>query len=325
MANPNLGTIAATTIKNYRSTFADNLTNHNVVLATLRSKGFIREDEGGTSIVETLLYGSNSTVKSFSKYDLLDVTPQEGIDAAEYLWKQLAGAVTISGKEEFENKSRARIINLLEAKMTQLDISFQEEVGRQICGDGTGNGSKDITGLQLAVEEGTAWSVYGAIDSNLYAFWRNNFLNFTGTYTSFGTAHGKSVQGMAALRTMYNNVSRKNEKPDLILTTQDVYELYEAHAEGDKLRMTSTKVADMGFTNILFKDVPIVWDENVPSGYAWFLNNDYLRFVVGKGKNFVHTPFVTPHNQDAKSSQVLLYCNITCANRKRQGLISNLA
>jgi len=326
MPNPDFDTIASTTLKNYRGVLADNLTSHQVLLQQLKEKGFIREDEGGTSIVETLLYGQNSTVKSYAGYDLLDVTPQTGITAAEFLWKHIAGSVVISGQEEFENKGKSRIINLLEAKMTQLDISIRQVVNAMIFGDGTGNGGKDITGLDLAVEDGAAWSTYGGIDSSLAAnaFWRNQYINFTGAgNTSFGTASGASVEGMNVMRNLYNSCSRGKTKPTLILTTQLLFEAYEKHGEGSKLETMSTKLLEMGFQNLLFKGTPIVWDEDVPSQVMVMLNSDFLKFVVGKGRNFITTPFVRPKDQEAKVAQVLLYANITLANRARQGRISN--
>lgn len=327
MAVPNLGTIAATTIRNYRPTLADNLSTHSVVLAVLRKHGFVREDAGGTAIQEPLLYGSNTTVKSYYKYEPFDLTPQEGIDAADYTWKQIGGTVSISGREEFENQGKARIVNLLEAKLTQLDISFREAVNAMIIGDGTGNGGKDITGLQAAVEEGTAWSIYGSIDSNVHTWWRNYFLDFTGTYTSFDTADGESVEGMTALRLSHSTVVRKMEKPAVALTTREIYNLYEKHGEGSKLRVMQSDKAllDMGFENLMFRNTVLTYDEDVPAGYLWWLNPQYMKFVIGKGRNFKVGDFEESREQEAKSAKIILYAQLTLSNRARQGLITNFA
>jgi hypothetical protein len=325
MAFPNVGTLFATVIKNYRRTLADNLSTHSVVLALLRKYGFIREDSGGTSIVESLLYGSNTTVKSFYKYEPFDLTPQEGIDQAEFPWKQIGGTVSISGLEEFQNQGPSRIINLLEAKLTQLDISFREAVNAQILSDGTGNSGKDITGLQAAVEDGSAWSIYGSIDSNVYTWWRNYYLNFSGTYTSFDTADGTSVEGMTVLRNAHSQVMRKMEKPGLSLTSRELYNEYEKHAEGDKMRIVTydAKLADMGFENLKFRGTVIAYDDDCPAGYWWFLNPQYLKFVIGKGRNFKVGEFEESREQEAKSAKIILYCQLTCSNRARQGLITN--
>lgn len=325
MAVPQWGSLVATTIKNYRPTLADNLSRHSVILALLKRHGFIREDEGGTSIMEPLLYGSNTTVKSYYKYEPFDLTPQDGMDAAEFPWKQIGGTVSIAGLEEFMNQGKQRMINLLEGRLTQLDISFREEVNRQLVSDGTGNGGKDITGLAASVEEGTAWSIYGGIDSNTWTFWRNYFLDFNGTYTTFDTADGDSVQGMTAIRNAVSQVIRKQEMPGLILTTRELYNEYEKYGEGSKLRvMQSDKgLLDMGFENLKFKGTVIAYDEDVPAGYMWFLNPQYLKFVIGKGRNFKVGDFQEGREQDAKSAKIILYAQLTCANRARQGLITD--
>ena len=316
-ANPSFDALVSTTLKNYRKTLSDNITNQQALWYQMKQKGFVREDEGGTSIVEPLLTGTNSTVATFSGYDIIDTTPQEGISAAEFNWKQIAGSVSISGEEEFKNSgSKVRILSLLESKLTQLEESMKLFLNEQLFGDGTGNSGKDITGLQLAVEDGAVWSTYGGIDSSLAAnsFWRNQW---TGSVGSF------AANGVDTWRTLYNSASRSSSKPTLIVTTQNVFEAYEKSLSVNE-RFTDTKMGDAGFQNLLYKATPIVFDEDCPAGYTYFLNVDFLRFVVGKGRNFVSTPFQKPENQEAKVSQVILYGSLTCNNRARQAVATGI-
>jgi hypothetical protein len=313
-ANPNFSTLVSTTLKNYRKQLADNVTGHQALFWMLKEKGFYEERDGGETLVEPLMTGLNSTVASYDGYDILDTTPQEGISSAEFAWKQIAGSVSLSGREEFQNSgSKTKIVSLLESKVRQLEISMQLEVNEQLFGDGTGNGSKDLTGINIAVEEGTAWSTYGGIDSNTYTFWRN-------TWTAAG-----SVLTLADMRSVFNSASRGNSRPKLILTTQEIYEQYEALlVANNDITRTDTKMGDAGFQNLLFKQVPLVFDEDVPTGVMLFLNPEFMKFVVGKGRNFVTTPFMKPENQDAKVSQVLLYANLLMNNRARQGRLDDI-
>lgn len=316
-ANPSFDALVTTTLKNYRKTLADNITAHEALWFQMKQKGFIREDEGGTSIVEPLLTGTNSTVKSFSGYDIIDTTPQEGISAAEFSWKQIAGSVSISGEEEFKNSgSKTRILSLLEAKLTQLELSMKLFLNEQLFADGTGNGGKDITGLALAVEDGAAWSTYGGIDSSLAAnaFWRNQWAGSVGSF---------AANGVDKWRTLYNSASRGASKPTLIVTTQAIFEAYEKSLAVNE-RFTDTKMGDAGFQNLLYKATPIVFDDDTTAGYTYFLNADFLRFVIGRGRNFVSTPFQKPENQEAKVSQVILYGNLTCNNRARQAVATGI-
>lgn len=279
----------------------------------LKKDGFWQTRDGGTSIVEPLLHGENSTVRSFSGYDLIDVTPQTGISAAEYNWKQVAGTVSISGEEEFKNGgSRTRIINLLDSKIRQLEMSMKLDINEQLFGDGTGNGGKDITGLQAAVENGAAWSTYGGIDSDAYTFWRNQYIAEAGALD------------IASMRTLFNSTSRGNSKPKLIITTQNAYEAYEVLAATDNDKNTDLKLGDAGFQNLLYKGTPVVFDEDCPAQTMYFLNPEFMKFVVGKGRDFVTSPFMKPINQEARVSQVIVYCQLLLNNRARQGVLTGI-
>ena len=325
--NSSFTTFLTSTLQKYRRTLQENLMGQQALFWQLKQRGFVTEEKGGRSIVVPLMYGTNDTVSSYQGYDLLDVTPQAGITAAEYDWKYIAGSVTISGQEEFENSGdKERIFNLLEAKIKQLEISMKLELNEQLFAVGTGNGGKDLTGLNLAVQDGTSWSTYGGIDSSVTAnsWWRNQWVDFDALNTDFDTASGSSsVQGMDAMRAMFNDCTVSNEKPSLIVTTSDLYERYEGYVEGTKLRTQNTKMADAGFLNIEFKGVPIIFDEDMDTDEMLFLNSDYLKFVIGKGRNFTSTPFVKPENQDAKVSHVLFTGNIVTSKRDVHGRITD--
>lgn len=342
MANPNFDTLVSTTLKNYRRLLADNITAHQILWFMLKEKGFIKEEEGGTNIVEPLMIGRNTTVRSYSGYDIIDTTPQEGLSAAEYDWKQIAGSVTISGREEFINSgSKTRILNLLEAKIQQLQMSMMLEVNRQLQADGTGNGGKDLTGLAVAVEDGTAWSTYGGIDSNAFPYWRNQWIGgVTIVDTAAAPLTSSTSAGISALtdamRTLYNSASRGKVKPTIIISTQALYEAYEKGLTVNE-RYLDMKLGDAGFINLMFKQTPWVFDEDMPNNNVYpplgtdltgqelvMLNSDFMRFVLGKGKNFVVTDFQKPENQDAKVSQVLFYGNLTINNRARQARLSGV-
>lgn len=313
---------------------------HQVVWYQLKERGFVREDEGGTSIVEPLLVGRNTTVKSYAGYDIIDTAPQQGITAAEYNWKQVAGSVSISGEEEFKNSgSKTKVISLLQSKITQLELSMMLEMNRQLQADGTGNGGKDITGLALAVEDGAAWSTYGGIDSNAFTYWRNQWVDYNATYgiLDLGAGITTSLKNLIrAMTNIYNSAMRGKVRPTVIITDQMMYEAYEQALQltsSNYRIMIDTKMADAGFMNLLFKETPVTFDEDMPNASIvtnsdnhemLFLNVDFMKFVIGRGKNFVVTDMMRPENQDAKVSQIIVYGNLTINNRARQGRISNI-
>lgn len=208
------------------------------------------------------------------------------------------------------------------------------EINRQLQADGTGNGGKDITGLALAVEDGTAWSTYGGIDSNAFLYWRNQWLN-SAAVIDVGTNVGANALLGDMIR-IYNSCMRGKVRPTVIVTDQLVFETYERSMQqtSNNYRVQiDTKMADAGFMNLLFKETPVVFDEDMPGaslgldsdGHEMlFLNADFMKFVIGKGKNFVVTDMQRPENQDAKVSQIILYGNLTVNNRARQGRITSI-
>jgi hypothetical protein len=326
VANTNFDHILTTTFERVRAVLADNLTTHSVVLAAIRMAGGVRIEPGGAFIRENLLYGSNPTVKSYQGLEVFDTAEAEGISAARFDWKQLGGTVVIPNIELFQNSGKAQIKSILQSRLEQLDITFRETVDDQLLADGTGNGGKDLGGLDLLVEDGTAWGTGGNIDSSTWTFWRNQFLDFDGTYTSFSTAAQGSVEGMIALRVVRDLCRRKKDLPNLILSGATLKQAYEHYMEGTHVRIRhDSRLADLGFPNIEFDGIPWVYDASVADDDLWMLNTNHLHFVIGEGHNFKVDPFQTPVDQDGRVAKMTLYANMTTSNRARQGRIIDFA
>lgn len=306
--NSNFDSLLATTLANYRDQLTDNVFTARPLTYHLMDKGRIRMLDGGTKIVEPLIYGQNSTVGSYSGYDTISLTAQEGISAAEFEWKQYAASIAISGIEEAKNNGDAAILNLLEAKVMQAEESMREGFNTMFFGDGTGNSGKDWNGLGNLVEaSGTVGGINRATSGN--EFWRSYEENTSGALT------------LAQMNTAYNSVSVGTDHPDLVLTTQTLYEKYESLLQ-PQLRYTDTKTADAGFQNLLFKAAPVTYDTGCTSGVMYFLNSKYLTLVGHSGKWFSQTEFVRPENLDAKYALIMCYGNLTVRNAKKQGKLT---
>jgi len=301
-----LQTLLATTVANYRKTLTDNVFNARPLTYFLMDKGRIRMLNGGTNIVEPLIYGENSTVASYSGYDTISLTPQSGITAAEFDWKQYAASVAISGIEEAKNNGEQAMVNLLEAKIMQAEESMKEGFNAMFFGDGTGNSGKDWNGLGNLIESGNS---VGGINSSTETWWRSYEENTV------------AALSLAQMTTAYNTASVGNDHPDMILGTQTLFEKYESLLQ-PQLRYTDTKTADAGFQNLLFKAAPVAYDVDCPAGNMYFLNSKYITLVGHSDKWFEVTPFIRPENLDARYSLIMCYGNLTIRNRKRQGKLT---
>lgn len=115
--------------------------------------------------------------------------------------------------------------------------------------------------------------------------------------------------------------------PDMILSSQEVLNIYEM-SQAPLERYTDRKLADAGFRNIEFSGIPMMLDYGIStalsdSGTAvplYMLNTKYLRWRVWA--DFEQTPFFRPHNQAARTSQILLMAQLTCRNRQKQLVIA---
>ena len=307
--NANFDALLSTTLANYRAQLTDNVFTARPLTYFLMDKGRIRMVDGGTKIVEPLIYGQNGTVASYSGYDTISLTAQDGMSAAEFDWKQYAASIAISGIEEAKNNGEAAIINLLEAKIMQAEESMREGFNQMFFGDGTGNSGKNWNGLGNLVESGNTVGGINSANGQGNDFWRSYEENTAGALT------------LAQMATAYNSVSVGNDHPDMILTTQTLFEKYEALLQ-PQLRYTDTKTADAGFQNLLFKAAPVTYDVHCTAGVVYFLNSKYLTLVGHSGKWFQQTDFVRPENLDARYALIMCYGNLTCRNRAKQGKLT---
>jgi len=306
--NPDFNALLSTTLQNYRPQLVDNIFTARVLLDHLNSRGRVVVEEGGTQIIEPLVYAQNDTVGSYSGYDAIDLTPQDGISAAEYDWKQMAASIAISGIEEAKNRGTEAIIKLLNAKVMQAEESIKESLNDMLFADGTGNNGKDFNGLGNII--GTTNTV-GGIDGNTNTWWRSTVDSTPGALT---------LLQMAAA---FNSASRGNDHPDLIVTTQTLFEKYESLLV-QNIRYQDTTKANNGFMNLMFKQAPVVFDVSCTSGVMFFTNSKYLKLTGLSNHWFETTEFQkgTVAGVDARYALILAFGELTCSNRARQAKLT---
>ena len=284
----------------------------------LNKKGGIKKrDDGGLKMLVALATAANTTVMAYSGYDVLDVSPQTGLTAAEFEMKGYNGSVTISGEDELKNAGEAQVSDLLEAKWDQLRRSFRDKLNEHAYLDGVGTGGetgKVITGLALMVDSA---GTYGNIDRATNTWW-----------SAQETAVGGPLQidGSTGMRRMYNDCGRGQGAmtPDGILTTQAIFEAYE-QSMAPYLRYTVTGEANAVFESdtLKFRKAPMLWDEECQSGIMYFLNSEVLQLRVRK--DMTVTPFQTPANQDAKIAHIRFWAQLIATDCQRLGKLTGIS
>ena len=314
--NINWGQLLSTTLINYQPTLFDNIFMSSPLLFHLRKTQKLQT--GGESILVRLEYGENPNVLFYSGMQLLAMDTGEEITSVQFNWKNLAGSVVMAGDEMRKNAGKHRMINLLESKIQNCENTIIKKLNAVLYGDGTSYNGKAFLGLTAIVSD---TGTLAGIDRSVHSWWQANVVN-----SSSRTWGGSSDTAHLVMRNMYNRCSKgtKRESPNLIVTTQDLYELYEGSL-APNLRYTNVELADAGFIAIEFKKTPMVWDQECVAKEMLFLNTNYVFLIMDTQANFTPTPWQSPYNQDGIGNHILTTGNLIVNQSRKLGKLTNLS
>lgn len=321
MASPNLSEIVTTTMYNRSKKLADNVTENNALLMRLERKNKRRTFSGGRKIVQEIEYGENSTFGWYSGYDPLNISPSDVFTAAEYDIKQASVAVSISGLEELQNSGEEQMIDLLESRIMNAEKTMKNKMSEAVYGDGTAAGGKAIGGLQLLVSDAGTGTV-GGINSTTWDFWQN--YNFGAVADGGGAASTANILGY--MNTIWLNLVRGTDKPDMIVADNNYYKLY-WEALQPQQRFTSSEMAQAGFESLKYMSADVVFDGGMggsaPANHMYFLNTDYIYLRPHSKRQYVPlSPDRFSTNQDAMVKLIGWAGNMTTSGRKFSGVLT---
>jgi hypothetical protein len=317
MVSPNstFTEIVTTTLREHPSEVADNVSNHNALYSLLKKKGQIKKLDGGYEIVRPLDYAENSTYQRYSGFDPLNISASDVLTAAKYDWMQAAIHVVASGRELRMNSGHNKIVDLAKARLKNAMRTAANNMSVDIYGSGAL--TNQIGGLgALITSDGTG--TVGGIVSGTYTWWKNSFLEITGT----GTWSKSTIKGF--MNTLWLSCVRGTDKPDMIVSTNDFYSAYWEGLQ-DLQRFTSNDPAKAGygFDHVLYNGIPVVHDLNTnftsTGETMYFINSEYLEMVVHDDANWTQFDDKVSVNQDGVVIPLLFMGNLVCSNRARQG------
>lgn len=306
----NVTSLISTTLSTYGKTLADNIHKAIPLLAWLSQKKKVTE-EGGATIVRSVVYGSNSTASFYASDDVLDTTIQDNFTAAQYQWRQAAASIVVTGRIELQNAGRAQVIDYAKAQIDNAIASIKEEVDIKMFA--AAQAGANITPLPAIVA--SSGSV-GDINGTTNSWWQS-------TATSSGSF---AARGLSDLRTAWNNVAVRLPAggPDIIISDQTGYEAYEATLT-PAVRYSDTNMGDLGFSNLKYKEAVWTWDPNCNSGYIYLLNSKALELVQHSARLFTMSDWVKPANQDLKVAQVFWAGELTTNNRRKLAVLTGVS
>jgi hypothetical protein len=317
MASPNstFTELVSTTFRKHRKEIKDNLSTRNALLKYMTKRGNTRKVDGGLTIVTPLDYAENSTYQRYSDWDALNINASDVISAAEYQWRQIALNVVASGRELRINSGDSAIINLAKGKIKNAIRTFNNNFSSDLYS--AGSLTNQINGLQALIADTNTNSV-GGIDANTWAFWRNTVYDFSDASV---TASATTME--ASMLDLWLDLDRgPDDQPDLIVMDNNYYQFYEGSQVSLKRYSDQTK-ADGGFVTLKYKNADVLFDGNsgISANHAYFINTNYLELVVHQDADLEIMDEMRPVNQDGSVTPILWMGNLTCSNRKQQGVM----
>lgn len=329
MASPNLSDIISTTIQSRSGVLADSVTKNNALLMKLKERGNVKPFSGGNVILQELMYNDASTLNagSYSGYDVIDITPNSPISAAQFDMKQYAAAVSISGFEMLQNSGKEQIIDMLEGRIQVAEAQLMNQISAGVYSDGTGNGGKDITGLAAAVSITPTSGTYGGINRATWSFWQN--VKFDATTDGGAAATSANIQSY--MNRVAVQLVRGTDRPDMIVAGNDYYRLFLESLQSIQ-RITSESSAAAGFTSIKYMGAGLNCDVFLDGGIGgqlatdrmYFLNTKYIFLRPHRDRNFVPIGGDRQSvNQDAIVKLIGWAGNLTCSGAQFNGVLDD--
>lgn len=320
MASPNatFTEMVTTTHRNHPARLADNVSNHNGLLSRLKKRGKIRTENGGYELVEPLEYSENGTYQRYDGYDALDVSASDVLSAAKYDWVNVAIHVTANGPEIRKNSGEEAMMKLVKSRVSNAYHTAANQFSTDLYSDGSA--TNQLGGLAHIIQTAGTGTV-GGINSTTYTFWQNQVQEMTGTDTY------ASIK--ADMNRLWLKCVRGADRPDLLVSTHDLYIAYESTLQ-DQQRYSTSEMASAGFESLKYKSSDLIFDDNdtnftTTGEKMYFVNTNYLYLVQHAAAKWTEDSEKVPVNQDAVVIPIYWMGQLVCRNRALQGVMIDAA
>jgi len=298
----------------------DNILNGNFGLMRFLSNS--RPWPGGDQVILPIKIVKSTSGGSYAGLDTLSTAQTSDRIMASVDPRQQYQSIVISGIQQAVNQGDGRVLDLLAVEMESKAADMKDTMGDGFYSNGTGNSSKDITGLIAAVDDSTNVVTYEGISRTTYTAWRS-------TYTSDATVT------LPDFATDFNAAKVGAEDPTLILSTPAIFNIYEALMDQDVRysltftgydqiygtgmpRKSGALAQGQGFNSLYFRGIPFVADEKCTTGRMYTLNEKHIFFHTFRSHpkhkaqkhGFFWTGMKEPVNQDGEVGQLLWYGNL---------------
>jgi len=300
----------------------DNILDATVITAALKERGCFKTQVGGRYIERTIKYGKESA-SAVAKGDTLPSGETELETAALWKWKYIVSHAQRSVFDDQVNSGPSRIKSLVETRLTAardaLTERMETDFTRAISSTAETT-DKTVQGLNEMIPPyaSRASNTYGGI-ARSNTWWVPNYKSMTAN---------PEVNLLSDMKNLFNTCSKGLQAPNLIITDQTWFELYEDFAleVSQIVKDESTHLADLGYQVLRFKGKPMVWTDSVRtlnSGTYYsqmlFLNTDFIEVVYDPNLYFAMGNWKDIPLQGERIAHILSAMNVTSTQLRRHG------
>jgi hypothetical protein len=311
--------IYATTFNQKLPEIIDNVYNSNPFLGILNMEERILLD-GGRRIEQGIVYGKLNG-GSYGRGDTFNTARVNTKTAFIGDWKLHYTNITIDGMDDLQNAGAMAAFDSADLKAQECELTLKDNIGNELFGNGGNNGGKALDGLEGWVDDGTnfatQWGITRGTDPVGLAV--KAYYDATGGSTT-----------IPVLQTAYGAVTIENEKPNLLVTTQRIWnglmnrvqplQRYPSGPGFDEL-------ARIGFDAIKYQRAAVVVDSHVQrvspdtaseTGRIYGLNTRFIKLIVHQSRNAVLRGWMPTSNKDERINQVLWAGNLVVGGPRFQ-------
>lgn len=349
--------VTSITYNDIMPSIVDFVNNSNIFTARMTSNP---KNWKGVTEDQPITIANSTTGGSFDGLDEFNTAATNNTRTMQWYVKAYEQSIVIPGIEKAVNGAGDKqVLSLVATKLDEGKNSLANAIGDLLYGYGIG---KDIEGLGLITDNGTATSSYGGIS-------RAELPSINGDVTA---ASGGNFN-FGLLSSTFDNVSAagsEQESPTIALTTKAIWSMFETIL-GNKINVsynptaingynrvsgktpagTSVPATELkgaaGFNALNFRGKPVVADDKATAGCWFWLNENYLEFrrllspdlksvdmanqVTEGVYDDIKQPsflqlrdFMSPVNQLGDIGALIVLGNLICRQPRRQGVITGI-
>ena len=335
----------------------DFVNNSNIFTARVTSSP---KNWKGVTIDQPIRIANSQTGGSFDGLDQFDTSATNNTRHLSWYVKAYEQSVVVPGIEKAVNgTSDKQVLSLVADRLDEAKNSMTDAIGDLLYGYGTG---KDIEGLGLIVDDGTATSSYGGLS-------RADVPAVNGDVTP-ASGGNLTLDLVSAEFDAVSAAGSGQEAPTIALTTKAIWSLFEKIL-GTKLQANYDATSIKGYNRvsgktpvgvsvpaealkgalgvdaISYRGKPVVADDKAPDGTFFWLNEHYMEFrrllspdlesvssknQVTEGVNSdIQQPsflqlreFLKPVNQFGEIGALIVMGNLIHRNPRRNGKITGI-